>query len=159
MAVVVAGYLSAGELDVLGGLAFIDLKVEVGLGLDLREDLASDALLLLALDLLVEAEGLELLLDEGVDAGLDLLEVGMVALLDGADLGEDALLLLGAAQLGQPLGLCRVLLLLLLQVCARGGLRVLVLEGVEGGGFHVLCDVGLHCLATKGSALAAGKEF
>ena len=66
----------------------------------------------------------------------------MVALLDLADLCEYALLLLGTAQLREPLGLCGILLLLLLLVHTG-----VLLEGFEHLGVHGRISCGnLGCL-------------
>ena len=59
----------------------------------------------LALKLLLEVQGIQLLLHESGDAALDLLQVLMIAIIDLANVGEDALLLLRAAELREPLGL------------------------------------------------------
>jgi len=92
------------SLDVLEGhvcpdLVLINLEVEVRLGLDLSKYIPGNARLLFTLYLLFESECLELLLDELVDSLLDLIQVLMIILIDRGNLGEDALLLLGAAQL------------------------------------------------------------
>ena len=85
--------------EVFRGLVLIDFEVEVGLGLDIAVDLLSESLLLLELELLLEVQRVNLLLDQGADSVLDLLQVIVVALLDLRDLREDALLLPGRSQL------------------------------------------------------------
>lgn len=155
MTVVVARGLSVIDLEVLLHLGLIDLEEEIGLGLDLLVYVGSEAFLLFAFELLLESECIELLLDECGDAALHLLQVIVVALVDLADLREDALLLLGAAELRQPLRLGCLLLLLFTEVGLRIYLKLLVLLieevsvgffgfGSLGGGGRV--DKGLHCV-------------
>ena len=70
---VVARCLSSGKAHVLGDLVLINLEVEVRLSLDLREYILANSLALLSLNLLIESEGLELLLDQPVNSAFYLL--------------------------------------------------------------------------------------
>lgn len=133
---VVARGLLVVDANILGGLVFINLEVEVRLGLDLRVDFTSETVLFLLSKLLLEVESIELLLNEGADATLNLLEVRVVLVVYLSNTSEDTLLLLGAAELSEPFGLSSLLLLLLLEVNARVALKVL--ELVVESGLHIL---------------------
>lgn len=123
MTVVVAGCLLVEHADVGVALGFINLEIEVRSGLNLLVDILSESLLLFSPDLFFKTESLELLLHQLVDAALDVLNVLVVVLVDFADPREDALLLLRAAKLGEPLSLSGLLLLLLLEVHAGVALK------------------------------------
>lgn len=99
VAVVVSGSLNVLKLQVGLRLILIDLEVEVRLGLDLSEDILANARLLFTLNLLFKSECLELLLYELINSLLNLFQMLVIALVDGCNLGKDALLLLGASQL------------------------------------------------------------
>ena len=129
----ISGRLLVVYFEIFRGLVLIDFEVEVGLGLDIAVDLLSESLLLLELELLLEIQCVDLLLDQGADSVLDLLEVIVVALLNLRDLREDAFLLPGRSQLRQPFGLCCIFLLLLLQVGLRVVLQLLEIATVESG--------------------------
>ena len=117
VAVVVTGGLKVKDLEVLLDLVLIDLEVEVRLGLDLAVNVGCKALLLFAFKLLLEAKGIQLLLDKRGNAVLDLLDVIVIAILNLADLGENTLLLLGATERSEPFGLSGFLFLLFAKVC------------------------------------------
>ena len=140
VAVVIPGGLGVVHLQVLGGLFLINFKVEIRLALDLAVDVLRETLLLLALQLLLEAEGVQLLPDEAGDAVLDLLDVLVVPLAGLRDLGEYPLLLLRAAQLGEPFGFGGLLVSLFSEVRLREHLQflpiLLILESAQVRGLR-----------------------
>lgn len=133
VSVVISGGLAVDDLDVLGDLVFIDLEEEIGLSLNITIDILSKAVSLFSLELLLEVQGIEFLLHQGADSALDLLEVVVVALLNFGNLSEDALLLLGRSERGEPFGLGSILLRFLFQVGLGVLLQVLEIAAVESG--------------------------
>jgi hypothetical protein len=131
---VVTRRLLIEHTNVLALLVLIDGEVEVGAGLDLLEELVLEAITLLLLKLILEAEGFELLVKQGRDAALYILHDLVVIVVDLGDVRKDALLLLSGAERGQPVDLRSVLSFLLLRMSSLGvRLEGLPLASVEGG--------------------------
>lgn len=132
MSVVITGGLLVEEFHVVSFLVLVVFEVEVRFSLDLSVDILSEAFLFLSLDLLIEAELVELLLKKGANSFLDVLDMLVVIVIDGGNAREDTFLLLRAAQLREPFSFSGVLLGLLAKVGLCIVLELLILNGVEG---------------------------